>query len=177
MKLSVPYYSQFIDIQDPFWMLRACGAVSLKMVVEFCGATVPELLTLCNEARERGGYDMYNGWVHDYLVTKAKELGLEAYRKEGLESVDEIIEHLDKGFPVIVSVEKRVLEQTRFHMLVVVGYEKETTNNELPITSYRLFYHEPESTDKEKGQYRFCSQEVFFSYWRGKAIFVSLRSA
>jgi uncharacterized protein YvpB len=162
MKLPVPYYSQFVDIQDPFWMLRACGAVSLKMVSEFHGVDVPEILTLCNEARDRGGYHVTNGWVHDYLVLKAKELGLEAFRKEGLTSFDEIKNHLDVHGPVIVSVEKRVLEQTRFHLLVVTGHDDEF-----------VYYNEPESTDKAKGEGRSCAYNVFMRYFRGKAIFIS----
>ncbi len=169
VKLEVPYYSQFIDIQDSFWMLRACGGVSLKMIAEFLGADVPDIVTLCEEAKERGGYDMQNGWVHDYLVMKAKELGLEAYRKEGLTSTEEIVFHLDKGFPVIVSVEKRVLEQKRFHMLVLVGYERSEAGD---IT---FSYHEPESTDEDKGKFRKCDEETFLSYWRGKALFISAK--
>ena len=161
MKLSVPYYSQFVDIVDPFWMVRACGAASFKMVAEFQGATVPDLVTFCNEAKDRGGYDMTNGWVHDYLVTKAQELGLEASRKEGLLSVDELATSLQEGNPVIISVEKRVLEQKRFHMIVLVGYE-----------DGMFFYHEPESTDEDKGQYRSCDTDTLMSYWRGKAIFI-----
>lgn len=165
MKLTVPYYSQFLDIDNPFWMLRGCGATSLKMVAEYHGAVVPDLLSLCVEARERNGYDMVNGWVHDYLVTKAKDFGLYAERKEGLHTSDEILVSLQAGNPVIVSVEKRVLEQMRFHMVVVVGYE--------PANGGTFYYHEPESTDKERGQYRSCTAEVFMSYWRGKAIFIS----
>jgi uncharacterized protein YvpB len=175
MKLTVPYYSQFLDVQDPFWMLRACGATSLKMVAEYHGKDVFDITTLCNEAKERGGYDMTNGWVHDYLVMKAKELGLQAHRKEGLTTIDEIIAALDNANPVIVSVEKRVLEQTRFHMLVIVGYDNgqssSTTHNPQPTTY--LYYHEPESTDKERGQYRICSYDIFMEYFRGKAIFIS----
>jgi hypothetical protein len=162
MKLSVPYYSQYADIQDPFWMLRACGAVSLKMVAEFQGVAIPNLLALCNEAKDRGGYDMANGWVHDYLVMKAKELGLQAERKEGMTDVEELIAFLESGNPVIASVEKRVLEQKRFHILVLVGFDDEG-----------FIYHEPESTDKEKGQYRTCTFDTFMEYWRGKAIFIS----
>jgi hypothetical protein len=167
MKLSVPYYSQFVDVQDSFWMLRACGATTLKMVAEYHGVQVPDIVTLCNEAKGRGGYNMSNGWVHDYLVMKAKELGLQSYRKEGLIDVSEIIASLDAGNPVIVSVEKRVLEQTRFHLLVLVGYDQNTEKGSC------FYYHEPESTDKEKGQYRICSFETFMEYWRGKAIFIT----
>lgn len=162
MKLAVPYYSQFVDVEDPFWMLRACGGLCLKMVAEFHGKVVPDIVSVCNEAKERGGYDMNNGWVHDYLITKAKELRLQAYRKEGLTDMSEIKASLDAGNPVIVSVEKRVLEQTRFHMVTVLGFE-----------NGMVFYHETESTDKERGQYRTCSEDVFMNYWRGKAIFVT----
>jgi Peptidase_C39 like family len=163
MKLDVPYYSQFVDVTDPFWMLRACGAVALKEVVEFHGVIVPDIVTLCNEGKDRGGYDMENGWVHDYLVLKAKELGLEAHRKEGLETLDGVIEYLEKGNPVIVSVEKRVLEQKRFHIIVLTGFDS---------TSKLFSYHESESTDKEKGKHRTCDMETFQNYWRGKAIFI-----
>lgn len=178
MKLHVPYYSQFVDIQDPFWMLRACGGLCLKMVAEFHGVKVPDILGVCNEARERGGYDMQNGWVHDYIIKKSEEFGLTAHRTERVEPIiDEIIASLEAGNPVIVSVEKRVLEQTRFHMVVIVGYEK---NEESELaTIYQLqptncfYYHEPESTDKIKGAYRVCDVETFKQYWRGKAIFVT----
>jgi len=162
MKLSVPYYSQFIDISDSFWMIRACGAATLKMVAEYHEVTTPDLVTLCNEAKERNGYHMTNGWVHDYLVTKAKEFGLEAYRKEGITSFEEIKETLLQGTPVIVSVEKRVLEQARFHLIVLVGYE-----------DGMIFYHESESTDKDRGMYRSCSETIFMEYFRGKAIFIT----
>lgn len=162
MKLSVPYYSQFVDISDPFWMLRACGGLCLKMVLEYHDKVVPDILSLCYEAKDNGGYDMNNGWVHDYLIAKAKEFGLQAYRKEGLTSTKELKLSLDEGNPVIVSVEKRVLEQTRFHMIVLVGYEDDT-----------FFYHESESTDKEKGKYHHCDESTFQNYWRGKAIFIT----
>ena len=173
-KLTVPYYSQFIDVSDSFWMLRGCGAVSFAMVTEFHGIKIPSIVEFCNEAKDRGGYDMVNGWVHDYLVSKAKECGLQAERKEGLTDINEILASLEKGNPVIVSVEKRVLEQKRFHILVVVGYE------DLPAMPAHaehaggvIIYHEPESTDRDRGQYRRCDTATFMNYWRGKAIFIS----
>lgn len=162
MKLPVPYHSQYLDVSDSFWMLRACGAACLKMTAEYHGVETPDMVTLCTEARERGGYHMINGWVHDYLVTKAKELGLQAERKEGLVSMDDIVADVSAGNPVIVSVEKRVLEQTRFHMVVVVGF-----------TDGEVMYHEPESTDRDRGAYRSCDTGTFMNYWRGKAIFIS----
>lgn len=185
MKLLVPYYSQFIDVDDAFWMLRACGAVCLKEVAEYhlspnntsYKKILPSIVDLCNEAKERDGYHMQNGWVHDYLVTKAIELGLHAYRKEGLESLDEIYESLNNHNPVIVSVEKNVLEQTRYHMIVLVGYDEteylhEDTNAPSEIKR-SFYYHESESTDKDRGAYRVCDETIFLQYFRGKAIFIS----
>ena len=162
MKLTVPYYSQYLDVTDPFWMIRACGACALKMVAEYHAISVPDLVALCEEAKARDGYHMENGWVHDYLVMKAKELGLDAYRKEGLEDVREIKQALDAGNPVIISVEKRVLEQRRFHLLVLVGYDGDT-----------FYYHESESTSRDRGQYRSCDTKTFMEFFRGKAIFVT----
>ena len=160
--LNVPYYSQFLDVANPFWMVRACGATSLKMVAEYQGKEVPGIIALCDEAKERGGYDMSNGWMHDYLVLRAGELGLKAYRLEGLSDMTEIAASLKESNPVIVSVEKRILEQTKFHMIVIVGCE-----------DGKVMYHEPESTDRERGAYRICDEGTFMSYWRGKAIFIS----
>lgn len=180
MQLPVPYYSQFVDIQDPYWMLRACGGLCLKMVAEYHNVEVPDILTLCNEAKERGGYHLQNGWVHDYLVNKAKELGLDAHREENIADLSKIKEFLAAGNPVIVSVEKRVLEQTRFHMVVLVGYEEavpvaleSASPSVLPLAPCVYYYHETESTDKEKGKFRKVSEEQFLEYFRGKAIFIS----
>lgn len=167
MKLDVPYYSQFVDIEDPFWMLRGCGACAMKEVFEFYGEVVPDLLTLCKEAQETGGYDMENGWMHAHIVNKAVSYGLKAYRKEGISDVVEILSSLKDGKPVIVSVEKRVLEQTRFHIILLVGFEEHQGNVS------QFYYHESESTNKEKGKYRSCSKETFLQFFRGKAIFIS----
>ena len=179
MKLSVPYYSQFIDTQDSFWMLRACGATAMKSIGEFYGISMPTIVSLCEEARDRNGYHLENGWVHDYIVTRLKEAGLEVYRKEGMLDIEEITTSLLHNEPVIVSVEKRVLEQTRFHLIVLVGYEQAETNKneDVLVTSYKLkandflYYHESESTSKERGEYRKCDVETFMKYWRGKAIY------
>ncbi len=171
MKLSVPYYSQYLDIQDSFWMLRSCGGLCLKMVVEYHGKVFPDFISFCNEAKDVGGYHLQNGWVHDYLVAKAEGFGLQAYRKEGLTSLDEVISSLEAGNPVIISVEKRVLEQTRFHMIILTGFESVTAHTQQPTTYF--YYHETESTDKEKGQFRKCDRETLMHYWRGKAIFIT----
>lgn len=167
MKLSVPYYSQFVDVADPFWMLRACGAICLKSILEFHGKEVPDIVTFSNAMKEKGAYDMVNGWIHDGLVEQAKEIGLVAYRKEGLVTLTEIFASLDDDCPVIVSVEKRVLEQARFHLVTLVGYEKSTVDG-----SQKIYYHESESTVKEKGMYRECDAKTLLEYWRGKAIFL-----
>ncbi len=178
MKLSVPYYSQFLDAPDAFWMIRACGATALKMVAEFHGKELPSIVELCNEAKEKGGYDMQNGWIHDYIVAKAKSLDLSAHRTErDVPILDEIISSLDAGNPVIVSVEKRVLEQKRFHIIVIVGYEKDEefeSSDPYHLTPSNCFYyHEPESTDRYRGAYKVCDMETFKEYWRGKAIFIT----
>lgn len=170
MKLAVPNYSQFVDINDPYWMLRACGMMGVYEVINFKkGITdfdAQKFLKDCEKAKEVGGYHLENGWIHDYLVNFAKEFGFnETYRKEGVSDFVEIKRELDHGNPVIVSVEKRVLEQTRFHLLVVVGYE---INEEGVL----VVYHDSECTDKSKGKNRVCNKDVFMEYFRGKMIVI-----
>ena len=53
-------------------------------------------------------------------------------------------------------------------MLVVTGYE---VDEQGAVTC--LYYHEPESTVKEKGMHRQVDIKTFLEYFRGKAIFVS----
>jgi hypothetical protein len=61
-------------------------------------------------------------------------------------------------------------------MIVIVGYDK---NEEDLSSEYKLqpsncfYYHEPESTDPLKGQYRVCDIDTFLEYWRGKSIFIT----
>ena len=135
MKLDVPYYSQFLDIDDKYWMPRACGIVALKMVLDFylpAGKAgkkdIPPIMELINSCEKAGGYGK-SGWFHDALVSLAKSFGFESSRKEKMDTdigTEEIVGHLKEGRPVLISAVKYILGQTKFHMVVVIGLKKKT---------------------------------------------------
>ncbi len=176
-KLSIPYHSQCIEVPDSFWNIRSCGGACIKMILDYQKVEAPSVLEVMKLAESEGGYDMKNGFVHDWAVVFFQKNNLHSYRKETINEEEkegllaEMFISIRKENPVMVSVEKRVLEQTKYHLILVVGYEYETLDDMHHIKN--VIYHDPESTDKDRGAYRVCDVATFMNYWRGKAIFVS----
>ncbi|MCR4330440.1 MAG: C39 family peptidase, partial [Patescibacteria group bacterium] len=56
IKLEVPYYSQFLDVEDKYWMPRACGMACAKMVLDFYKVDTTSLDELIKKGSEEGGY-------------------------------------------------------------------------------------------------------------------------
>jgi len=173
----VPYHSQFLEVENNFWNIRSCGGSCVKMVMDYFKIVTPSILEIMEQMQANGGYDMKNGFVHDAAVQYFKDFDLYSYRKETktLEEKEgllaEIFISLRKDNPCIVSVEKRVLEQTKFHMILIVGYEHDLQDDMHHIKN--IIYHDPESTDKDRGAFRVCDIDTFMDFWRGKTIFVS----
>jgi len=165
MKLDVPYYSQFLDIEDKEWMPRACGIVCVKMILDFYNTKSPNLDTLIKKGYEEGGYSKW-GWLHDYFVHLFEEFNLNAKREEKIKNINILVNSLKNKNPVIISAVKYILGQTKFHMVVLTGFEEENGN----ITGF--YYHDPESTNIEAGKNLFVDIEIFKQGWREMAIFV-----
>ena len=215
-KLEVPYHSQFLEVSDSFWNIRSCGGACIKMCLDYFYNTQQKenlenkkdtnnqvsILEIMKLAKESGGYDMDNGFVHDFAVNYFKENNLESYRKEVskktiLETEEDymkrvelekenifnkIVENVDNDNPVIVSIIKNILEQTKYHLILVVGYkyilEENSSASKAGAENKKIthiIYHEPESTDPSRGAFRECGLGVFEKSWRGKAIFVSIK--
>ncbi|MDQ5957365.1 MAG: hypothetical protein QG614_340 [Patescibacteria group bacterium] len=190
-KLDVPYHSQFLEVEDYFWNIRSCGGSCMKMCLDYFfekenKSFEKSIKDIMEEAGEGGGYDMQNGFVHDFAVKYFESNNLQSHRVEidksvtnekeledkKLEILEEVLVSLDQDNPVMVSIVKHTLEQNKFHIILLVGYRYELDmNSNRSITS--IIYHEPESTDLVKGAYRECSLDIFLENWRGKAIFVS----
>ena len=186
-RLEVPYHSQFLEVEDYFWNIRSCGGTCIKMCLDYFSIPGPSILEIMNEAFNTDGYHAENGFAHNFALNYFKENNLNSYRKEDLKNMNEIIISLDNNNPVIASIIKNTLEQTKYHLIVVVGYKytleenKDSESIESEINKIEnkkvthIIYHEPESTDASRGAYRECDIETFQKYWRGKAIFVSLK--
>lgn len=170
MKLDIPYYSQYLSVSDPYWMPRACGVACVKMVLDSYKKETASLEEMIEAGHADGGYGP-SGWFHDYFVALFKVYDIDAYRKEGMdekEGIQEIQRALEAGNPVIASIVKYILEQTKFHMVVLVGYTKDAQGN-----VKTLLYHDPEGVSEEQGAYREVDIETFLSGWRRMAIFIS----
>ncbi len=177
MKLNVPYISQHRDIKDEYWQKRACGALSLKMVLDFINSNdiLPD--DFIKQASDQGAYSE-NGWLHQGLIDVAKDFEVEMEREEFKSSdfeeslfllqkgIDKIINNLENNKPVIISAIKKWTEETKFHMMVVVGFELDK-NGELK----GFYYHDSDYQDEE-GKDLFVSVEDFKKYWRKMVIFV-----
>lgn len=181
MKLNVPYHSQFLEVEDFHWNIRSCSGACTAMALEYLTGRKIDILEFMKEAERFGGYDKINGMGHDYVINFLEKEGLKAWRyknilkRDTLDTVDSVVEELEKGNPVIVSINKYILEQKKFHLILLIGLEKDEDGN-----ATHFYYHEPEATvisvedDKNVGGANRCVDiETFKKCWRGKAIFVS----
>jgi len=177
MKLDVPYYSQKIDVKDTNWKNRACGIVCLKMVLDFYGKDTPGLDELIKIGVEMNAYGS-SGWIHQGLVNIATQLNLTIYRKEFRsndyekvqellsQGLNEIVESLKDGNPVLVSAVKKFKEVDKFHIVTLTGFKGDSQNPE------GFYYHDPDALTKKEGENLFVSIGIFKKYWRRMAIFV-----
>jgi len=180
MKIQVPYHSQFLEVKDYEWNIRSCTGACTAMTLEFFTGKKLDILGFMKKADEEGGYSRLNGMSHDYLISFFESNGLKSWRykseatKDVLDTVEPIVESLQKGNPVIVSINKYILEQKKFHTVLVIGYEE---NDQGEVTHF--YYHEPEATVAKVegdsavgGEGRKCDIETFKKFWRGRAVFV-----
>lgn len=181
MKLEVPYYSQYLEVKDSEWNIRSCSGSCVAMALEFLTGQKIDILEYMREAEREGGYDKINGASHDYIISFFEKAGLKSWRYKNPETKDvnnditQLIESLENGNPVIVSINKIILEQKKFHLILLVGLEK---NEAGEVTHF--YYHEPEATvasvennEAVGGAFRKCRVETFEQSYRGRAIFIS----
>ncbi len=168
--LSVPYYSQFLDLDNKMDMLTSCGMTCVKMLLDYYNIKSLSLNELVTKGKTEGGYGK-SGWVHDYFVNLLISFNLESHREEKINTEEEIKEikiSLDKGNPIICSVAKRLFDKRMFHMILLIGYEASDNGEVLGF-----YYHNPESTSREAGRDCYVSIADFAEYWRHMAIFAS----
>ncbi|MHB1118362.1 MAG: C39 family peptidase [Minisyncoccota bacterium] len=176
MKLSVQYYSQFLDVKDPAWKLRACGIACLKMLLETEKVKTPSLDQMIQDGVALGAYGP-SGWIHSGLIALAGKYGVNLSRAEWRTSDTKIADKLNKegiAFlvaelrarrPVIVSAIRHFKEVDKFHMVTLVGFK----GRGLGVAGF--YYHDPDSLTREGGEHQFVPIETFRSAWRKMAIF------
>jgi hypothetical protein len=186
-KIDVPYYSQHTDIKGDYWQKRACGAICMKMVLDFYNANdefSPH--DFVQMALKKNAYGP-SGWIHDKLIEIAKDSGVKACRLEFKpknsdeadrlfnQGVNTILKFIDGDRPVIASAIKRWIELKKFHMVILTGYERDKPLNPSDGQEGNLkgfYYIDPDFNNAEEGKDLFVDIETFKKYWRRMAIFV-----
>lgn len=168
--LEVPYYSQFTDVEDSAWKERACGAVCLKMLLDYLNAGAPTLDELIKEGVAMDGFGP-SGWVHKTLVSLAGKYNVFLECKEfkniyDADAVGELAFSIEEGKPVIISAVRRFSEDKKFHLVVLVGFEEEKGD------VMGFYYHDPDYENKKEGSKIFVNIDTFNKKWRRLAIFV-----
>lgn len=175
--LSVPYYSQKIDVSDPHWHERACGILSLKMVLDFLGTKTSSPDEFIQKGVIAGAYGEW-GWTHTGLVSVAASFSVSMKRKEFRsqdsreaekllkEGINDLVLSIEKGKPVLISAIKKWVETKKFHMMVLVGFEMD----EGVLKGF--YYHDPDAYTPFEGKDQFVPIETFKKHWRRMAIFV-----
>lgn len=196
MKLDVPYYSQFNDVQNPEWQDKACSVACLKMALDFLQPhRVPDLNALMSEAFTHGTSMLEHGLVtetaakhgipHDVIVLMAHNYGVTAYREEfkSLTAKDgAMIESeyapamLEKGLQKITAM----LETGSLVIASILpGLSSGSSNHTILLIGFEdnagtltgFYYHDPDSKTEARNS-EFISLEDFLKYWRKLAIFV-----
>lgn len=143
IKHNVPFYSQMFPHDEgtfegfnsfeemKFWEKKACGAVCLKMIIEFFLSQRISVGTIVKKGIELDAYSEC-GWIHKGLVAMANYFGLEANDQQNTK-FDDIRENIAAGRICIASVVPRFLcdedsynEDTKRcgHLVLIIGYEK-----------------------------------------------------
>lgn len=175
--LDVPYYSQHLDVPDKYWQWRACGITCLKMAMDYYKKRDESLMELIKEGVEKGGY-CEAGWVHEALLSLARDRRFEAFRKEYKSqdpkeqeklvklAIKEKIKSLKNKQPVIVSAVRKFSEEKNFHMVILTGFEKRGGK------LLGFYYHDPDAFERSEGMHKFVPIETFKKYWRKMSIYI-----
>jgi len=170
IRYSVPFFSQYSDIQSHLWQYRGCGIIALKMLLEYWHTQKPELQSpsieeLLKKSFDIGAYIENIGWSHSGLVEIAKRYGYGGYNKDlahipAEDAWQEFLEDLER-FPVMVSAYKHFDPEIKGgHIIVVTGKDEE-----------RLYVNDPLEGNEERGK-QIIDLKKFLAGWKQRYIVV-----
>lgn len=141
---TVPFYSQFRDIDSIKWQKVGCGITSLAMVIEFYNPAVVTVNALLQQGIAGGAYDKNAGWMYQGLISLANKYGLDGKsydfgKSTQGEAFAQFKKYLADG-PVIVSVHYKFDPKSTIpHLVVIDGIDKDI-----------IYYNDPALKSGEK---------------------------
>lgn len=159
---SVPFYSQFHDIQALSWQKVGCGIASLAMVIDYYKPDTVSVNTLLTQGIASGAYNQKAGWVHQDLITLSKKYGLNgnSFDLTQLDKETAFIQfkkYLEDG-PVIVSVHYKFDPRSPIpHLVVIDGIDNDV-----------IHYNDPAAKSGD----RTISTTDFLKGWKKKFIVI-----
>ena len=197
--LDVNFYDQIGEAKiaglNKEWADRACGIISLKMVLEYLAKEKISLKEIFKNLNGGKGYREGVGWILSDIVNFAlsrdisswrrkfylNEEEKDLFRKEGLdeksiekldrqterEGISSIIEAINDGYPVMVSIPKHFRKGESGHLIVVTGFRR-IDAGKMEIVG--LYINDPYPEDEE-GKNIFIELNKFQESWNKRAIF------
>src|SRR3989304_5589033 len=116
--LDVNFYDQIGEAKiaglSKEWADRACGIISLKMVLEYLAK---EKISLKEIFKNLNGGKGYKEGLDEKSIEKLD-------RQTEREGISSIIEAINDGYPVMVSIPKHFRKGESGHLIVVTGFRK-----------------------------------------------------
>jgi hypothetical protein len=154
-----------------------------------------DLGELFDRAMSNGGVDDNGNWLHSALVKTARDYGFRSWRRmwrlsgdqrariesEGADSatlernelqqmreaMPTLVETVDMGFPVIISVAKNFDDVEKPHLVVLTGVRRSAETNKYQ----GFFYNDPYSPSRADRKDRYVALARFIEKWNYLAIF------
>jgi ABC-type bacteriocin/lantibiotic exporter with double-glycine peptidase domain len=159
---SVPFYSQFKDIQSPKWQKVGCGITSLAMVIDYYSPNAISVNALLGQGVAAGAYENNVGWIYNGLIQLSQKYGLDGkyYDLSKLDTqtaFDQFKKYLQDG-PVILSVHYKFDPKSTIpHLVVIDGIKNDI-----------VYYNDPAAKTGE----RQISVADFLKGWKRKVIVI-----
>lgn len=187
--LDIPYHSQNENAVLREWHDRSCAIACVKMILDSFTDEDISMFDLIHEGLAINAHTEH-GWSHDGIVRILRNHRVLAYSQEfksvkinvtesGVsfsksEHQDELrengilkmLEEIQKGNPVICSVEAGFSDNKTSHTILIKGFRIDGENRS-------FIYHDPDSRNGEIKDNIEVEIERFLKYWKGLSIFVN----
>lgn len=160
---TVPFFSQFKDIDSPKWQKAGCGITSLAMMIEYYKPDTVDVNTLLQEGLDDDAFSSKaGGWTYAGLIEVAEKYGLTGssydYMSDGSKvALAELRKSLSDG-PVIASIHYKFQPNNKIsHLIVVNG-----------IDGDKVYYNDPAAPEGQLS----VSLKTFLGAWKKRFVVV-----